>query len=141
MAREPEFRLTAFAPSALTWHYPAEAIRKLDAMAQVAGIGPGDRPRRLPARDIPAALPPLLDALFPDGTTAALPETASALDPTARALLASLLRAARADLARIQARTPASRLGFPPDTRGMWANLLGRSWIPWRQGWMGVERR
>lgn len=82
----------------------------------------------------------LLDHLLPDGTTAALPETCEMLSPRQRRHLANLIHRARRDLDKAQAKAPATLLGFPPDTRGIWANLLTSSWLPMQPGWIARLR-
>lgn len=137
MAEAPGIRRLVVDPSSLNWELPAAASRRLDALATLADTDRLGRGRPLPARHRLRILGELLDHLFPDGTTAPLPETAASLDPRQREYLAALIHQAQAALARRQAEAPTTLLGFPPDTRGTWANLLDQGWLPWQPGWVG----
>lgn len=128
MAEEPGIRRIVLDHATMNWMLPAAALHRLDALAHLAGTGPLGSGRPLPARrrqDIPAAL---LAHLLPDGTEEFRPEAFETLDLRQREHLANLIHQARAALRRRQAEAPATLLGFPPDRRATWANLLDRGW-------------
>jgi hypothetical protein len=133
-------RQIALDPSSLDWALPAAARHRLDGLAQLAGTDRLGQGRPLPAKYRLRILGALLDHLLPNGTAEHLPETAASLEPGQREYLAALVVQARAALDKRQAEAPATLLGFPPDTRGMWANLLGTGWVPWQPQWVGVRR-
>ena len=134
VATGQDIRRIEIDPSTLRWDLPAAARHRLDALATLADTDRLGRGKPLPARHRLQILGRLLDHLFPDGTTAQLPEVAASLDPTQRAYLAALICEARAGLDRRQAEAPATLLGFLPDTRSTWAGLLDRGWLPMPPG-------
>lgn len=140
MASGPDIRLTRLDPSSLRWNTPEEALQRLNALAERAGIDHRATGRPLPARYRLEILGRLLDHLLPDGTIEHLPRTAGNLDPGDRDYLANLLAGSRRALQERQRSAPATLLGFPDDDRGTWANLLDQGWIPWQPGWIGRLR-
>ncbi|WP_296639117.1 hypothetical protein [Roseinatronobacter sp.] len=140
MAEEPRSRPVQLDPSSLLWDTPAAALQRLDALAHLADIDRLAEPPPLPVDDRLRILGSLLDHLLPDGTTEWLPETAALLDPAQRKHLARLVLEARAALRQRQAIAPATLLGFAPDTRARWANLLDQGWIPMQPGWVARHR-
>jgi hypothetical protein len=140
MASGPDIRLSRLDPSSLRWNTPEEALRRLNGLAALAGIDHPARGRPLPARHRLRILGRLLDHMLPDGTAEHLPRTARNLEPKDRDYLANLLSDSRRALEERQRSAPATRLGFPDDDRGTWANLLDQGWIPWQPGWVGRLR-
>ena len=140
MAQEPDIRRIQTDLSNWNWELPAAARQRLDALAQLADTDRLGSATPLPAAQRLKILAGLLGHLLPDGTSAALPETCEMLSSRQRAQLANLIYRARRDLDKAQAKAPATLLGFPPDTRGIWANLLTSSWIPMQPGWMARLR-
>jgi hypothetical protein len=140
MEEGPGIRHLTVDPSTWDWELPAAARQRLDGLAHLADTDRLGRGKPLPAKHSLRILGELLDHLFPDGTAERLPETAGTLDPTQRGYLAALISKARSELDRRQAEAPSILLGFPPDTRGRWANLLDAGWVPWQADWIGIRR-
>jgi hypothetical protein len=140
MAEEPGTRAIRLDLSDLHWDLPAASRHRLAALAQLAGIGPKHRGRPLPPAHRQKILGALLDHLFPDGTTAHLLKTAASLDRSQREYLTTLIAEASSELDRRQAEAPSTLLGFPPDTRAKWANLLDRGWVPMPQGAVALRK-
>jgi len=140
VATERGIRRIEIDPSTLNWELPTAARHRLDALATLADTDRLGRGKPLPARHRLQILGRLLDHLFPDGTTTHLPEAAASLDPAQRAYLAALVFEARAALDRRQAEAPSTLLGFLPDTRSTWANMLGQGWIPMQPGTIARRR-
>ena len=140
MAEEQGIRRISFDLSEMNWALPADARHRLDALATLAGTDHLGQGKPLPAKHRLQILGALLDSLLPEGTAKFRPEAFETLDSRQRDYLASLIHEARAALDKRQAEAPATLLGFPPDTRATWANLLDQGWIPMQPGWLGVRR-
>jgi hypothetical protein len=140
MASGKDTRPHKIDPSELHWRTPEAALRRLNALAELAGTD--DRPHTPAPHPAPSGreLGYLLDNLLLGGSEEHLEITASNLPPAQQALLDRLIRSARAALQERQHSEPQRLLGFPADTRGTWANLLGQGWIPWQPGWVARLR-
>ncbi len=140
---EPEqgIRRVILDPNEMKWELPEAAMRRLDAFAQVVGIGRRHQGRRIPSSNTLQILGELLDHLLPDGTTAHLERAGQTLDPTKRDYLAHLIYSARAELDKKLREAPSTLLGLPPDTRAFWSNALSSNWIPFQPNWIASLRK
>ncbi|WP_456391156.1 hypothetical protein [Profundibacter sp.] len=141
MASGPDTRLVKIDPSDLGWNTPAQARRRLDGFAMVVKTDPLGSGKPVPDNRRLRILARLLDHLLPDGTTEHLPQSAESLDAKDRRYLANLIHHSRLALDKRQRLAPSTMLGFPDDTRGMWANLLDQGWVVWQPDWRGVLRK
>ena len=141
MESEQGIRRVVLDPSEMNWQTPEEALRRLDAFAQLADTDRLGRGRPLPAKHHLQILGELLDHLLPDGAEEFQEEPFHTLDLRQREYLAHLVHTAREALERRQREAPAIQLGVPPGMRATWANILGRGWVPWQPEWFGVLRK
>lgn len=140
MGQGPDIRRVNLDPSAMGWLLPAEARHRISLLRQVASIAPNDPGAPPPSQDQLQILAELLDGMFPNGATEVQLQGIEALGSVRRGYLAHFLHQADQKLAQREALEPATLLGFPDSKRAMWASLLGASWIPWQQGWIGLKK-